>query len=106
MRRPTILSVHNYYQQACGEDEALRGETALLTHNVHAVVKYEEQNELSSRRFRRPSSTGLLGVRSSGGTSLDAGERSVGIRRQVHSRSSHKMLITIYEMAIEHSERR
>ena len=48
MRPPTILSVHNYHQQAYGEDEVLRGETALLTHNVHAVVKYAEQNELIS----------------------------------------------------------
>lgn len=40
-----ILMVHNYYQQAGGEDRVFLEETELLEANGHEVVRYESHNE-------------------------------------------------------------
>src|SRR5712692_10562840 len=39
-----VLSVHNFYQYAGGEDQIFASEAALLEKNGHAVVRYEERN--------------------------------------------------------------
>jgi glycosyltransferase involved in cell wall biosynthesis len=40
-----IISVHNFYQQAGGEDEVFRAETRLLVARGHHVVQYTANNE-------------------------------------------------------------
>ena len=45
MQPRTVLSVHNFYQQAGGEDEVFNGETELLRSHGHSVIRYEEHNE-------------------------------------------------------------
>ena len=40
-----VLVVHNYYQQAGGEDRVFLEETDLLEANGHQVVRYELHNE-------------------------------------------------------------
>jgi glycosyltransferase involved in cell wall biosynthesis len=51
----TVLSVHNFYRQAGGEDEVYRQETELLNSHGHVVTRYEEHNE----RIRAGGLTGL-----------------------------------------------
>jgi glycosyltransferase involved in cell wall biosynthesis len=41
----TILSVHNHYQQAGGEDRVFASETALLETNGHTVLRHEDHND-------------------------------------------------------------
>jgi glycosyltransferase involved in cell wall biosynthesis len=41
----SILSVHNYYQQAGGEDHVFFNEAALLERKGHAVLRYEDRND-------------------------------------------------------------
>ncbi len=44
MPLPTVLSVHNFYRQAGGEDKVFASEAALLERNGHAVIRHEEHN--------------------------------------------------------------
>jgi len=41
----SILSVHNYYRQAGGEDRVFENEAALLERNGHTVVRHEDHND-------------------------------------------------------------
>jgi glycosyltransferase involved in cell wall biosynthesis len=49
--RRTILAIHNYYQQAGGEDEVYRSEAALLQVRGHSVVRYQEENARIASAF-------------------------------------------------------
>jgi glycosyltransferase involved in cell wall biosynthesis len=42
--RPTVLSIHNRYRFAGGEDRVFAAESALLERNGHTVVRFEEDN--------------------------------------------------------------
>jgi glycosyltransferase involved in cell wall biosynthesis len=44
MRSPTVLSVHNAYQQPGGEDQVFASESALLEGSEHRVVYYRDDN--------------------------------------------------------------
>ena len=39
-----ILAIHNYYQQAGGEDAVFKGEASLLRQHGHEVVEYRQDN--------------------------------------------------------------
>jgi len=41
----SVLSVHNYYQQAGGEDRVFEGEIALLERHGHRVLRHADHNE-------------------------------------------------------------
>jgi glycosyltransferase involved in cell wall biosynthesis len=41
----SVLSVHNYYQQAGGEDRVFEGEIALLERHGHRVLRHEDHND-------------------------------------------------------------
>jgi glycosyltransferase involved in cell wall biosynthesis len=47
-----ILTVHNYYQQAGGEDAVFEGEAALLRQHGHEVVEYRQDNTQIHRLSR------------------------------------------------------
>jgi len=41
----SVLSVHNYYQQAGGEDRVFEGEIALLERHGHRVLRHKDHND-------------------------------------------------------------
>jgi len=45
LERGPFLLVHNYYQQAGGEDEVYRAETRLLQERGHSVIPYTRHND-------------------------------------------------------------
>ena len=45
MKKYTVLIVHNYYQQAGGEDSVVENEKAMLESNGHKVFLYTKSNE-------------------------------------------------------------
>lgn len=45
VRLPRVLLVHNYYQQAGGEDEVFLGEARLLEQRGHVVTRYVAHND-------------------------------------------------------------
>jgi glycosyltransferase involved in cell wall biosynthesis len=53
-----ILSVHNFYQQAGGEDHAFANEASILEQNGHTVVRYEDSNH----RISSGAASGLAAV--------------------------------------------
>ena len=55
MQAPTVLSVHNHYQQAGGEDRVFAAESDLLERMGHTVIRYEDSN----RRVRGSIGTGI-----------------------------------------------
>jgi hypothetical protein len=50
-----ILAIHNYYQQAGGEDVVFKGEASLLRQHGHEVVEYRQDNTQMHRLSRTPS---------------------------------------------------
>ena len=48
-----ILTIHNYYQQAGGEDVVFEGEASLLRQHGHEVVEYRQDNA-QIHRLSRP----------------------------------------------------
>ena len=44
-REPSVLAVHNFYQQPGGEDEVFRAESRLLAAHGHEVVAYTASNK-------------------------------------------------------------
>jgi glycosyltransferase involved in cell wall biosynthesis len=71
MQRLSVLSVHNSYTQAGGEDRACENEVALLEQNGHAVLRFKDSN----RRINK------AGIRTAAAT--------------VWSKSAHRRLQTI-----------
>ena len=49
-----ILAIHNYYQQAGGEDVVFKGEVSLLRQHGHEVVEYCQDNMQIHRLSRLP----------------------------------------------------
>jgi glycosyltransferase involved in cell wall biosynthesis len=54
----SVLVVHNYYQQAGGEDQVYAAEAALLRAKGHQVTQYEDRND----RIGNPIKTGFNAV--------------------------------------------
>ena len=49
MRSPTVLSIHNHYRFAGGEDLVFASETKLFECMGHAVIRYEEHNSRADK---------------------------------------------------------
>ncbi len=57
MQKPSVLVIHNRYQQAGGEDTVVEAEVALLRGGGHRVMRYERHNsEIARYTARRKSS--------------------------------------------------
>src|SRR6185437_10353457 len=58
MLSPTVLCVHNFYQQPGGEDHVFSSELALLERAGHRVIRYQDHND----RIRNAAITGLTTI--------------------------------------------